>query len=83
MNELKIRVERLIFSQNTELRKTIVSIIEDYIENSEDTYYIDKIEYEKTKEYLDELYTIPIQKNRKPAISEEVYLKLISRLVIL
>ena len=79
MNELRMRVEKIGYSSPT-LRNLWTNIIDNYINNNQEETItiIDKEEYTKITEYLDEWYTHPKSKNKKTAITEEQYLKMMS-----
>jgi hypothetical protein len=75
--DLLMRVERLHLFSNKEEEKnciqTLLRIIENYRNNTKETTKVDATEHEGIKKIMDELYTFPVTKGKKPAITEEIF----------
>ena len=74
MNPFKIRVDKLNLQKQTDNMVSILNqMIHNYIFN--ETHYISMTteEENKIKEWMNELYTKPILRERKPAITKEIY----------
>jgi hypothetical protein len=78
MLELKIRAEKCAKILPDPIWLKILDIIQEYILENNTKYLVSKEEYNNIIKCLDELYTIPKAKNKKTAISKEIYTKIIS-----
>jgi predicted GTPase len=79
-----MRVERLHLFSNKEEEKnciqTLLRIIENYRNNTKETKKVNATEQEGIKKIMDELYTLPVAKGKKPAITEETFNTIVERI---
>jgi len=75
--DLLMRVERLHIFSNKEEEKnciqTLLRIIENYRNITKEPTEANTTEQEGMKKIMDELYTCPVAKGKKPAITEEIF----------
>jgi hypothetical protein len=77
------RVEKLAFTkEDIYLKKLMMPILENYISCKNDLTVIPLDDYKIVRKYMDELYTSPLEKGRKTAISKEEY-ELIGKIICL
>ena len=75
------RVEKLAFTkEDIYLKKLMMPILENYISCKNDLTVIPLDDYKIVRKYMDELYTSPLEKGRKTAISKEEY-ELIGKII--
>jgi hypothetical protein len=75
------RVEKLAFiKEDIYLKKMLIPILENYISCKNDSEVVSPEDYVMIHKYLDELYTSPLEKGRKTAISKEEY-ELIGKII--
>jgi hypothetical protein len=75
------RVEKLAFTkEDIYLKKLMIPILENYISCKNDSEVVSPEDYVIIQKYLDELYTSPLEKGRKTAISKEEY-ELIGKII--
>ena len=77
------RVEKLAFTkEDIYLKKLMMPILENYISCKIDSEMVPPGDYIMIRKYMDELYTSPLEKGRKTAISKEEY-ELIGKIICL
>lgn len=77
------RVEKLAFTkEDIYLKKLMMPILENYISCKNDSEVVSSDDYKIVRKYMDELYTSPLEKGRKTAISKEEY-ELIGKIICL
>jgi hypothetical protein len=77
------RVEKLAFTkEDIYLKKLMIPILENYISCKIDSEVVSPEDYIMIRKYMDELYTSPLEKGRKTAISKEEY-ELIGKIICL
>jgi hypothetical protein len=75
------RVEKLAFTkEDIYLKKLLIPILENYISCKNDSTVVPPGDYIMIRKYMDELYTSPLEKGRKTAISKEEY-ELIGKII--
>jgi hypothetical protein len=74
-------VEKLAFTkEDIYLKKLLIPILENYISCKNDSELVAPGDYKIVRKYMDELYTSPLEKGRKTAISKEEY-ELIGKII--
>jgi hypothetical protein len=82
MREITMRIEKLKYTTSEETtRRILLSIIHEYIdETSTNDTKTDEDECTKAKQFMQDLYSVPLSKNRKPAITKDIYTIIMSKL---
>ena len=76
-------MEKLAFTkEDIYLKKLMMPILENYISCKNDSEVVSSDDYKIVRKYMDELYTSPLEKGRKTAISKEEY-ELIGKIICL